>query len=151
MWGRLKTQRGVAQFGAFARGARVTAFTRGSGAHVRVIDGGSGYLCEMEPVAHFGLGNDAVSVLEVTWPDGSVWTRPLDPGEMNSVVEVTYPGDGAMRGLASHTQCGKGFAVQKGRVWCSGGGGREVFPGHRAVLPDVELLAELEPLEPRSS
>ena len=45
------------QFGAFARGARVTAFTNGSGAHVRVIDGGSGYLCEMEPVAHFGLGS----------------------------------------------------------------------------------------------
>lgn len=24
---------------------------------MRIIDGGSGYLCEMEPVAHFGLGN----------------------------------------------------------------------------------------------
>lgn len=31
-------------------------FTRRSGAHMRIIDGGSGYLCEMEPVAHFGLG-----------------------------------------------------------------------------------------------
>ncbi|CAL8331986.1 unnamed protein product [Merluccius merluccius] len=103
------------QFGAFARGARVKAFTLGSGAHLRVIDGGSGYLCEMEPVAHFGLGNDAVSVLEVSWPDGSVATRPLRPGEMNSVVEVTYPGDGEMSVLASHTQCGKGFAVKNGR------------------------------------
>lgn len=45
------------QFGSFARGAKVTAFTSQSGAHMRIIDGGSGYLCEMEPVAHFGLGN----------------------------------------------------------------------------------------------
>uniref|UniRef100_A0A8C5BI16 Cartilage acidic protein 1a n=1 Tax=Gadus morhua TaxID=8049 RepID=A0A8C5BI16_GADMO len=102
------------QFGAFARGARVTAFTNGSGAHVRVIDGGSGYLCEMEPVAHFGLGrSDAVSVLEVSWPGGSVVTRPLHPGEMNSVVEVTHPGAGETSVL-----CGQGFAVQNGR--CAG-------------------------------
>lgn len=44
------------RFGAFARGAKVVLFTRLSGAHLRIIDGGSGYLCEMEPVAHFGLG-----------------------------------------------------------------------------------------------
>lgn len=44
------------RFGAFARGAKVVLFTRRSGAHMRIIDGGSGYLCEMEPVAHFGLG-----------------------------------------------------------------------------------------------
>lgn len=44
------------RFGAFARGAKVVLFTRRSGAHLRIIDGGSGYLCEMEPVAHFGLG-----------------------------------------------------------------------------------------------
>ncbi|XP_030889407.1 cartilage acidic protein 1 [Leptonychotes weddellii] len=44
------------QFGAFARGAKVVLYTRKSGAHLRIIDGGSGYLCEMEPVAHFGLG-----------------------------------------------------------------------------------------------
>lgn len=31
-------------------------YTKKSGAHLRIIDGGSGYLCEMEPVAHFGLG-----------------------------------------------------------------------------------------------
>uniref|UniRef100_A0A4W5PTG7 Cartilage acidic protein 1a n=1 Tax=Hucho hucho TaxID=62062 RepID=A0A4W5PTG7_9TELE len=45
------------RFGSFARGARVTAYTNQSGALTRIIDGGSGYLCEMEPVAHFGLGN----------------------------------------------------------------------------------------------
>jgi hypothetical protein len=37
----------------------------------RVIDAGSGYLCCMEPVAHFGLGQLQGTVkLLVTWPDG---------------------------------------------------------------------------------
>ena len=45
-----------------------------------------------------------MSVLEVSWPGGSVVTRPLHPGEMNSVVEVTYPGAGETSVLASDTQ-----------------------------------------------
>ncbi|KAK5866286.1 hypothetical protein PBY51_020490 [Eleginops maclovinus] len=103
------------QFGSFARGAKVTAFTHQSGAHTRIIDGGSGYLCEMEPVAHFGLGTDEVTVLEVSWPDGSSITRTLQPGEMNSVVEVAFPKEGETSLLANDTQCGKDFSVQNGR------------------------------------
>ncbi|XP_037620255.1 cartilage acidic protein 1a isoform X2 [Sebastes umbrosus] len=106
------------QFGSFARGAKVTAFTSQSGAHTRIIDGGSGYLCEMEPVAHFGLGTDVVTVLEVSWPDSSSIIRPLQPGEMNSVVEVAYPEQGETSPLANDTQCGNGFAVKNGR--CAG-------------------------------
>lgn len=106
------------QFGAFARGAKVTAFTSQSGAHTRIIDGGSGYLCEMEPVAHFGLGTDVVSVLEVHWPDGSSITRVVQPTEMNTVLEIAYPSQGEMSTLANGTQCGKGFTVQNGR--CTG-------------------------------
>ncbi|XP_029991185.1 cartilage acidic protein 1a isoform X2 [Sphaeramia orbicularis] len=106
------------QFGSFARGAKVTAFTSRSGAHIRIIDGGSGYLCEMEPVAHFGLGNDEVKVLEVSWPDGSSTTRTLQPGEMNSVVEVAYPTEGETSALTNDTQCGEGFTVRNGR--CTG-------------------------------
>jgi len=106
------------QFGAFARGAKVTAFTSQSGAHTRIIDGGSGYLCEMEPVAHFGLASDQVTVLEVSWPDGSSFTRTVQPGEMNSVVEVSYPKEGETAVLANDTQCGQGFTVRSGR--CAG-------------------------------
>ena len=43
-------------------------------------------------------------VLEVTWPGGAVVTRPLLPGEMNSVVEVPHPGRGEDRVLAGDTQ-----------------------------------------------
>lgn len=110
------------QFGAFARGAKVTAFTSQSGAHTRIIDSGSGYLCEMEPVAHFGLGNDVVKVLEVFWPDGRFYTRTLQPGEMNSVVEVAYPKEGDMSALSGDTQCGESFTVKDGR--CAGLSGK---------------------------
>lgn len=106
------------QFGAFARGAKVTVFTNQSGVQTRIIDAGSGYLCEMEPVAHFGLGGDEVKVLEVSWPDGTVLTRPLQPGEMNTVLEIAYPRDRAMSVLANDTQCGQGFSVKNGR--CAG-------------------------------
>lgn len=34
----------------------MVVYTKKTGVHTRIIDGGSGYLCEMEPVAHFGLG-----------------------------------------------------------------------------------------------
>lgn len=37
----------------------MVVYTKKSGPHTRIIDGGSGYLCEMEPVAHFGLGKIA--------------------------------------------------------------------------------------------
>ncbi|XP_054897313.1 cartilage acidic protein 1a isoform X2 [Poeciliopsis prolifica] len=106
------------QFGAFARGAKVTVFTAQSGSLTRIIDGGSGYLCEMEPVAHFGLGTDEAKVLEVSWPDGTTMTRALEAGERNSVVEVAYPRNGGASVLASDTQCGNGFTVRNGR--CEG-------------------------------
>ena len=46
---------------------------------MRVIDTGSGYLCQMEPVAHFGLGSKSPSSMTIEvlrWPDGV--TRSFD-------------------------------------------------------------------------
>ncbi len=57
--------------GGPARGATVT-ITQGDSSQRRAIDAGSGYLCQMEPVAHFGLGkNTEVPVAVIQWPDGS--------------------------------------------------------------------------------
>uniref|UniRef100_A0A8C6UHG5 Cartilage acidic protein 1b n=1 Tax=Neogobius melanostomus TaxID=47308 RepID=A0A8C6UHG5_9GOBI len=81
------------KFGAFARGAKVVVYTKKTGPHTRIIDGGSGYLCEMEPVAHFGLGKDVATNVEVYWPDGRSVARPLEPSEINSVLEIHYPRD----------------------------------------------------------
>ncbi|XP_058044267.1 cartilage acidic protein 1 isoform X3 [Ahaetulla prasina] len=102
------------RFGAFARGAKVVLFTRHSGAHLRIIDGGSGYLCEMEPVAHFGLGQDEPSSLEVTWPDGKFISRAVVSTEINSVLEILYPKDtpGSPTILVP-LECGQGFSQHK--------------------------------------
>ena len=56
-----------------------------------VIDGGSGYLCQMEPVAHFGLGGvSEVESVTITWPDGAreVVRRP----PVGATLTVRYPG-----------------------------------------------------------
>lgn len=43
----------------------MVVYTKKSGPHTRIIDGGSGYLCEMEPVAHFGLGKVFIAHTEL--------------------------------------------------------------------------------------
>ncbi|XP_068113920.1 cartilage acidic protein 1 isoform X4 [Hyperolius riggenbachi] len=99
------------KFGAFARGAKVVLYTKKSGAHLRIIDGGSGYLCEMEPVAHFGLGKDEASSLEVTWPDGRIFSRGITEGEINTVIEIAYPLDEDSATKPTPIECGQGFSL----------------------------------------
>lgn len=43
-------------------------------------------------------------MLEVSWPDGSVFTRILLAGEMNTVVEVLHPLGAELTPLANDTQ-----------------------------------------------
>ncbi|KAG8435448.1 hypothetical protein GDO86_013400, partial [Hymenochirus boettgeri] len=101
------------KFGAFARGAKVVLYTKKSGAHLRIIDGGSGYLCEMEPVAHFGLGKDEASSLEVTWPDGKIFSRGISATEINTVLQILYPREEDIVTKPTHIECGQGFAVNE--------------------------------------
>jgi hypothetical protein len=80
----------LTQFGAPARGALVTLET-GARTQQRVVDAGSGYLCQMEPVAHFGLGQQReVIQVEVRWPDGATLT--VEEPEINQLLTVEYPG-----------------------------------------------------------
>lgn len=87
-WLRVRPQ---TRFGAPARGA-IVRLTAGGRTQIRVIDGGSGYLCQMEPVAHFGLGRTSIveSVI-VIWPDGvrRAVTEPL----VGSTIYVPYPSE----------------------------------------------------------
>ncbi|MEE6486234.1 hypothetical protein FKM82_014549, partial [Ascaphus truei] len=101
------------KFGAFARGAKVVLYTKKSGAHLRIIDGGSGYLCQMEPVAHFGLGKDEPTSLEVTWPDGHIFSRGIAHVEMNSVLVIPYPLEEESATKPTDIECGQGFSVKE--------------------------------------
>merc|ERR1719492_488781 len=74
--------------GAPARGSRVD-LTAGGRTQVRIIDAGSGYLCQMEPVAHFGLGElTAVDTVQIMWTDGSKCT--FTPDGVDKMITVDY-------------------------------------------------------------
>ena len=61
----------INQFGAPARGATVTLLTN-KRKHSKTIDAGSGYLCQMEPVAHYGIRkNENNFKVEVKWTNGT--------------------------------------------------------------------------------
>ena len=77
----------LTDFGAPARGAVVHLYA-GDAHQVRSIDGGSGYLCQMEPIAHFGLGRRReVDAVEVVWPGGR--RRRIEHPGVNRELEVT--------------------------------------------------------------
>jgi len=67
------------EYGAPARGADVLLI-QGDRRQRRIIDGGSGFQCQQEPVAHFGLGEDASSPvsLRIRWPNGNEVTIESD-------------------------------------------------------------------------
>ncbi len=59
-------------YGAPARGATVILVTN-KRRHAKTIDAGSGYLCQMEPVAHYGFRkNEIVKNVIIKWTDGSI-------------------------------------------------------------------------------
>ncbi|KAK3274252.1 hypothetical protein CYMTET_17556 [Cymbomonas tetramitiformis] len=61
----------LTKYGAPARGTVVRLLIDGEPQRQIVVDAGSGYLCQMEPVAHFGLGSRTTppDAIEIQWPD----------------------------------------------------------------------------------
>ena len=104
-WLRVKP---LTRSGAPARGAVVTLSGASSLAHtqLKVIDAGSGYLCQMEPIAHFGLGTStSVATVRVRWP-GNVCVTMSAPA-INMVHTVPYP-QGACSCDATANSCTSG-------------------------------------------
>ena len=55
-----------------------------------MIDSGSGYLCQMEPVAHFGLGSETHIVeVEIAFPGGA--TVVLNDLEVDRTHVIAHP------------------------------------------------------------
>ena len=67
-------------FGAPARGATVTLHSNLRN-HAKTIDAGSGYLCQMEPVAHYGLREgEIIKNITIKWTNGTI-----DSYEINDI------------------------------------------------------------------
>ena len=74
------------KYGAPARGATVTLMTN-QRKHSKTIDAGSGYLCQMEPVAHYGIRkNEKNFKVEVRWTNGS--KELIDVSKLNQTITV---------------------------------------------------------------
>ena len=68
----------------------MTEITAGGRTQKRIIDGGSGYLCQNEPVAHFGLGTaDAVQSVRIVWPGGA--THIVMNPDINRIHRINHP------------------------------------------------------------
>lgn len=75
--------------GAPARGITVACLADGRWQR-RVICGGTGHLCQSEPVAHFGLGTCTnVERIEIWWPDSVVVV--IEDPPVDRVLTVSYP------------------------------------------------------------
>ncbi|MDX2216200.1 MAG: CRTAC1 family protein [Oculatellaceae cyanobacterium bins.114] len=76
-------------YGAPARGT-IVSLTTADRRQTKVIDAGSGYLCQMEPVAHFGLGTQTqIESVEVRWLDGAI--AKISSPNTNQLIRVPYP------------------------------------------------------------
>jgi len=74
------------EYGAPARGATVTLITD-QRKHSKTIDAGSGYLCQMEPVAHYGIRkNEKNFKLEVKWTNGK--KELINISELNKTITI---------------------------------------------------------------
>ena len=72
-------------FGAPARGATVILNTNLRN-HAKTIDAGSGYLCQMEPVAHYGLRDgEKIENVSIKWTNGNVDTFKVK--DINNTLE----------------------------------------------------------------
>ena len=71
-------------FDAPARGSTVTLHTNLRN-HAKTIDAGSGYLCQMEPVAHYGLRKgEKINKISIKWTDGQSQDYKID--ELNKTL-----------------------------------------------------------------
>ena len=76
----------INMYGAPARGATVTLVSN-LRTHSKTIDSGSGYLCQMEPVAHYGIRKNERNIkIIITWTNGEENTFEIN--EVNKTLEI---------------------------------------------------------------
>ena len=74
------------RYGAPARGATVTLISN-LRKHSKTIDAGSGYLCQMEPVAHYGIREKEKNIkIQIKWTNGK--TEKLTVKDLNQTITI---------------------------------------------------------------
>ena len=74
------------KYGAPARGATVTLISN-LRKHSKTIDAGSGYLCQMEPVAHYGIRKNEKDIrVQIKWTNGK--TKTISVKNLNKTITL---------------------------------------------------------------
>ena len=74
------------RYGAPARGATVTLISN-LRKHSKTIDAGSGYLCQMEPVAHYGIREKEKNIkIQIKWTNGK--TKKFSIKDLNQTITI---------------------------------------------------------------
>tara|TARA_B100001175_G_scaffold161500_1_gene136887 strand:- start:821 stop:2239 length:1419 start_codon:yes stop_codon:yes gene_type:complete len=74
------------KYGAPARGATVTLISD-LRKHSKTIDAGSGYLCQMEPVAHYGIRKKEKNIrIQIKWTNGK--TKTISVKNLNQTITL---------------------------------------------------------------
>jgi len=74
------------KYGAPARGATVTLISN-LRKHSKTIDAGSGYLCQMEPVAHYGIRKKEKNIkIQIKWTNGE--TKMISVKNLNQTITI---------------------------------------------------------------
>ena len=74
------------KYGAPARGATVTLISN-LRKHSKTIDAGSGYLCQMEPVAHYGIRKNEKNIkIQIKWTNGK--TKIISVKNLNQTITI---------------------------------------------------------------
>jgi len=74
------------KYNAPARGATVTLISN-LRKHSKTIDAGSGYLCQMEPVAHYGIRENEKNIkIQVKWTNGE--TETVSVKKLNETITL---------------------------------------------------------------
>ena len=74
------------KYGAPARGATVTLISN-LRKHSKTIDAGSGYLCQMEPVAHYGIRKNEKNIkIQTKWTNGE--TKIISVKNLNQTITI---------------------------------------------------------------
>ncbi|APJ02924.1 CRTAC1 family protein [Silvanigrella aquatica] len=81
-----------------ALGAKVRLYLKNGKSQTKFICSGSGYLCQMEPVAHFGLGfkKPKIEKIEITWPGNGIEDPPyreISGANVNydTFIQIPFP------------------------------------------------------------
>lgn len=78
--------------GSFARGSTVILKTENQETTRRIIGADCSFMCQSEPIAHFGLGNGNAKEVSVIWLDGHTVRKVLYKRDNRKTLVIAYSG-----------------------------------------------------------